>query len=237
MITNTSKPTTSITNTNRVSSGETWATITTTWASETRTWQEVSQLIDNTAKVGGISVIDSLSQTGTSNYSLYSGSTIGVSQSFTNETTSVLDSLQVRLARSGSPTGDVTARIYAHTGTFGTSSEPTGAALATSENVDSSGLNPIGTSTTGNYYTFTFTGVNRITLSAATKYCLVIAYSGGDSSNKVVVGLQSTGGGSLHSGNNATSTDLSAWTTFSARDLPFSVTAEVRNISNTSKPA
>ncbi len=47
---NTSKPTTTLTNSSKVSIGETWATITTTWASETRTWLAVSQLFTNTAR-------------------------------------------------------------------------------------------------------------------------------------------------------------------------------------------
>lgn len=40
-----------ITNTTKVSSSETWATIPTTWASETRTWQETVSLMGNTARV------------------------------------------------------------------------------------------------------------------------------------------------------------------------------------------
>lgn len=48
---NTAKPSTSLTNTSRVSFAETWATITTTWVSETRTWLETISLMDNTAKV------------------------------------------------------------------------------------------------------------------------------------------------------------------------------------------
>ena len=39
-----------MTNTSRVSIGETWGTIASTWASETRDWQSASQLISNTAK-------------------------------------------------------------------------------------------------------------------------------------------------------------------------------------------
>ena len=49
-ITNTAKPSTSITNTARVSFAELWSTVTTTWASETRTWAETGSLIDNTSK-------------------------------------------------------------------------------------------------------------------------------------------------------------------------------------------
>lgn len=49
-ITNTSKPTTTIANTSKVSIGETWGSIITTWATETRTWLAVSQLITNEAR-------------------------------------------------------------------------------------------------------------------------------------------------------------------------------------------
>lgn len=48
-ITNTSKPSPSVlTNTQKISIGETWGSIDTTWSSETRTWLEASQLITNT---------------------------------------------------------------------------------------------------------------------------------------------------------------------------------------------
>lgn len=48
---NVDKPTTSITNTDKVSIGETWASVTTTWASETRSWLDVSQLFTNSDRV------------------------------------------------------------------------------------------------------------------------------------------------------------------------------------------
>lgn len=51
MITNSPKVSSTLTNSNKVSIGETWATITTTWASETRTWLAVSQLIDNSPRI------------------------------------------------------------------------------------------------------------------------------------------------------------------------------------------
>ncbi len=47
---NTSKPTTSLVNTLKVSFAELWSTIMTTWASETRTWADMVSLIDNTSK-------------------------------------------------------------------------------------------------------------------------------------------------------------------------------------------
>ncbi len=50
-IINTSKPTTSITNTtNRVVSYETWDTNISTWNSETRTWDQMGTTWSNTSK-------------------------------------------------------------------------------------------------------------------------------------------------------------------------------------------
>ena len=50
MITNISKPSTSLTNTARASVSELWSTILTTWASETRTWADCASIIDNITK-------------------------------------------------------------------------------------------------------------------------------------------------------------------------------------------
>lgn len=50
MITNTSKPTTSLTNQAKPNFAELWSTITTTWASETRTWMDTGSLFDNITK-------------------------------------------------------------------------------------------------------------------------------------------------------------------------------------------
>lgn len=49
-LTNTSKPTTSLTNTTKASGAELWSTITTTYASETRSWLDMVSLIDNSSK-------------------------------------------------------------------------------------------------------------------------------------------------------------------------------------------
>lgn len=55
-ITNQSKPTTSLTNSSKVSIGETWATISTTWATETRTWLAVSQLFTNQLRSSNVGI-------------------------------------------------------------------------------------------------------------------------------------------------------------------------------------
>ena len=48
---NTSKPSSSMTNIDRIQSAELWSTITTTWATETRTWLEAGQLLRNISRV------------------------------------------------------------------------------------------------------------------------------------------------------------------------------------------
>jgi hypothetical protein len=55
-IVNQSKPTTSLTNTSRISIGETWSSIPTTWATETRTWAMLVSLITNVI-AGGMGLI------------------------------------------------------------------------------------------------------------------------------------------------------------------------------------
>lgn len=48
-ITNTSKPTTSYTNSDKVNIGETWDTWLVQWQNETRTWNDMASIISNTA--------------------------------------------------------------------------------------------------------------------------------------------------------------------------------------------
>ncbi len=119
----------------------------------------------------------------------------GVAQSFTSGG-GVLDHVNLLLTKVGSPTGNLTAKIYAHSGTYGTSSVPTGSALATSDPLDVTTL-------TGSYAlnSLTFSGTNRITLTAG-YYDLVVSYSGGDCTNdRVILGADDTS--PTHSGNQA----------------------------------
>lgn len=156
----------------------------------------------------------------------------GVGQSFFNVTPATLDSCKIYLKKTGVPTGNVTAKIFAHAGTYGTSSVPTGAALATSANLDVSTL-------TGSYVlkTLSFTGANRIPLEANTRYVLLL-----DGLNTfTTVDCISAGGDTStpsHPGN-AIKTTTSNGTTWAADtgDLCFYVVAEeirtvpVRNLS------
>ena len=87
----------------------------------------------------------------------------------------------------GSPTGNATAKLYAHSGTYGTSSVPTGAALATSAVRDVSEFNT-------SYQIETFTFTDEYELSDDVYYCISVEYGDGDSSNRVDVGCNNEGG-------------------------------------------
>jgi len=54
MITNTSKPSTSLTNTAKVNLATLWSTITTTWASETGYWEDLVSTMTNTSITGQV---------------------------------------------------------------------------------------------------------------------------------------------------------------------------------------
>ncbi len=97
----------------------------------------------------------------------------GAGQSFTGDGLT-LAAAQFFLKKFGSATGNAVAKIYAHSGVFGTSSVPTGAALATSDNFDVSTL-----TTSYAITTLTFSGGNQIPLAAGTHYVVTIEYSGG----------------------------------------------------------
>src|SRR5690348_15362400 len=93
-----------------------------------------------------------------SNQALRSGSTIKAGQSFVGDG-SVLSFIYALLSKTGVPTGNVVACIYAHSGTYGTSSVPTGSPLATSDPLDVSTL-----TTTRTIKPLVFSGANKITL-------------------------------------------------------------------------
>ncbi|MEK7112866.1 MAG: right-handed parallel beta-helix repeat-containing protein, partial [Patescibacteria group bacterium] len=88
--------------------------------------------------------LDSYSEANKDNsYALRSsaGSARGVAQTFdVGATTSILTSAKFHLAKVGSPTGNAVAKIYALTGSSGTTGKPTGTALAVSNNFDVSTL-------------------------------------------------------------------------------------------------
>lgn len=138
----------------------------------------------------------------------------GRMQSFTSNG-GVLDHARFYLKKTNSPTGNATAKIYAHSGTYGTSSVPTGAALATSDNFDVSTLTDSLALTT-----FSFSGGNRITLEAGTQYVVTFEYAGGTSTNLVLWGFDNS---SPSHGGNQGSLSSSVWTPVSSQDGVFYV--------------
>lgn len=88
----------------------------------------------------------------------------------------------------GAMTGSMFAKVYAITGSFGSTAVPTGAVLATS-----AGLDP--NTTTGAYvlYEFFFTGANSIVLNNGTNYFVVLEHLGQTAPNAINMGYNDTG--------------------------------------------
>jgi len=131
-------------------------------------------------------------------------SVVFIGESFTNVNSATLSGAKFYLKKAGTPTGNATAKIYAHSGTFHTTGIPTGAALATSDSFNVATL-----TTSFALISFTFSGANAITLSAGTNYFIVITYAGGDISNNIIIGEDNTSPTAL--GNLAYSPDGSSW--------------------------
>ena len=93
----------------------------------------------------------------------------------------ILTSCKFLLDKTGSPDAIMNAQVYDHSGTFGSTGVPTGAALAVSDNINASSF-------PGSFalVTITFSGVNQIILQPNTPYCIalvlnsVTTWGGGD---------------------------------------------------------
>jgi len=136
----------------------------------------------------------------------------GTGQSFTTSAAATsLIAARFFLKKTGTPTGFAVAKIYAHSGTLGTSSIPTGTALATSVPLD------VSTLTTGYVLTeLKFTQADSITLTSGTDYVVTIEYGGGTIANTLDVGRD--GSSPTASGNSSTFAGAS-WTAVSTSDL------------------
>lgn len=139
-----------------------------------------------------------------------------------------LDSVKFYLRKNGSPPGEITAEIYAHSGTYGTSSVGTGSALAVSDsNLATSLPSSIG------LVEFVFSGANRITLENGTRYVIVVNYSDAGSTFTNCVKFTWDESSPTHTGNYLFWTTGSGWGYISTRDLPFYVYVENTVITNT----
>jgi len=115
----------------------------------------------------------------------FTGHDEAVGQSFTNQSDSKLVSCKFYMQKNGAPSGSAYAKLYAHSGTYGVDGVPTGAVLATSD-----ALNVTTVSTTSfQLTTFTFSGANQYVMAPNTYYVIVMEYTGGDSSNYMLIGV------------------------------------------------
>lgn len=171
------------------------------------------------ASLSGQTLIESYDNTNyDANTTAYSANRQCVGQSFTVTTTCTLESVAFYIGRTNNTmSGNITVYVYAHTGTMGTSSVPTGSALATSDTKDISTI-----SYSYNKDTFTFSGANKITLTAG-NYCAVISYPGGDATHYMNVAYDNSS--PSHAGNYFTSNNCSSWTANANRDFIFWVYA------------
>lgn len=168
-------------------------------------------------------VIDSYGKSNTNaTYSLYNGySVIFMGQSFSNTNVGYLDNIKFHIFKSGSPAGNATAYLYAHTGTLGSSSLAIGSPLATSSTLID--VSTLGTTTAQELSTFYFTGYGRVRMEASTNYCIVLGYNGGDASNYLKIGTDTTSPTPV--GNIMYSANGTSWTAITANDLIYSVSS------------
>lgn len=148
-------------------------------------------------------------------------------QSFTGNGGSVT-SARFKLRRDPGARGELTAKLYAHTGVFGTTGRPTGSLLAFSETLDVAAVGE-----TQSWVEFFFTGENIYTVTNGTKYVVVLEVSSLAGGN-LKIGSSTIGAGnnSDHNGNWSVSTG-GTWTPDETRDMEFELYSDSVNSSAT----
>ena len=146
--------------------------------------------------------------------SQYLGNNEQVGFSITLASGHSIQSVKFWMKKLGSPTGLMQAKIFASTGTVGTSGLPTGTVLQSSLYSDSESL-----TTSFALVEFTF---EEPYVAAAGDICILLEYKKGDSSNNVIVGTDSS---SPTHGSNVfkTNTANSSWSADTSQDLIFSL--------------
>lgn len=164
-------------------------------------------------QVGGTVLADSYSESNQDATQVVGNGTItAIGQEFTSDGNGTLVSCRFHLAKTLSPTGNATAELYLSDGAA--PAEPAGEPLATSGTVDVATL-------TGALALTTFTFTDAYHLADGVEYFLVLRYAGGDASNYVTAGVDSSA--PSHGGNLATEA-ASAWTGVAGTDLCFYAT-------------
>lgn len=131
----------------------------------------------------------------------------------------VISEVLLFLSKSGTISGNCQVEIFDISGTFGSSSVPTGPALATSDPVD---VSTVPSFSTHSLISFKFSGANKIKLVDGAKYAIVVSFTGGDSSNYLYPGVDATS--PTHPGNLAVYTG--SWTALSGSDMCFYIYAD-----------
>lgn len=157
-----------------------------------------------------------------SGFPLHNGGYTKVAQSFVAVTNILLSDVRFAVSLVGSPTGNAVAKIYAHSGTLGVNSVPTGDALATSDSVDI-------TEIINNTAIFTFS--NHVTIGDG-YYCVSVEYSGGDGDNFLNVYIDDES--PEHVGN--ASTYSGGWSADNLSDILFVVYGDYSPLLNTKYP-
>ena len=157
-------------------------------------------------------LIDSYSEVnGDTEVSVYGNNVLHVGQSFTGNG-GTLSSARFYLKKTGSPWNSIWVNIYAHSGTFGTSSVPTGTPLATSRLVNVSSL-------PGSFalIPFIFTEANKIILSNGTNYVATYTYLDGNDDNTTSTLVDTT----TPTAPGNYSYNYTTWVATAGWDLPF----------------
>ena len=134
-------------------------------------------------------IVDSYSDVTTeADVFMYSGNNQDFGQSFNSPIDCILSSCKFYIKKRGTISGNIYAKLYAHTGVYGVSGTATGSVLATSDAIDSSTL-----STTVSLVGFTFSGAEKVSLTGGTKYVILLENTNsGDDNNCVTIYLDIT---------------------------------------------
>ncbi len=153
---------------------------------------------------------------------MYAGNNEQVGQSLTIVSQKVVKAIKHYLRKVGLPTGNAVAKLYAATGTVGSAAVPAGPVLATSNNVDVSTFNNPNRA----YFQFDFPSAYA---AAAGDYCIIVEYTGGDATNYIQAGSDSTA--PTHAGNLfRANTAGSGWVADGTNDLCFEVLSGTENM-------
>ena len=171
-----------------------------------------------TDTVFGSHLQDSYTVLGSSIFSIDDATYYRVGQSFTGDGSKIA-SVSFWLSNPGNVAlANCFAKLWAHTGTFGSTGTPTGSALATSVALDIGTIEHTGV---GQEVTFTFTGANQYQTTNGTNYFVTAEFPTAGSSTPMYFFANSAG---THGGNLATWDNVS-WTAASGYDGYFKVTS------------